>query len=477
MFGEGITRRRIFVVICAMLIIAALLLLSVFYSAKSQADYNKGYEIGLEAYTYGLPLLVTNTTFETMTSTDVSNGAFGPVNQFNNVRSLNNPGSTVVVAPGSNGLSSIAWLDLSKEPQVLHVPEVQDHFYILAFIDPYTNNIYNFGNVHNTTPGDYVIAGPGQYNVPIPAGTQRVDVNYTRIWVIGSTQLKGTSDLTTVNLIQDNYSITPLSKYGTNYQPINITNPNSTVQYYQMPTGLNFYDMLGQQLELFPPPSADQAELNRLAKVGIGPGMSPSQNMTLSKDTVRGLEDAIAAGPSQIKNDTQNLYLASFDQHNGYLLGDLGQYGTNYELRAVVSQVGLGAFTPDQAMYALSWSDHNKIPLTGSTNYVMHMSAVPPVNEGWTLTVYNLKGGLIPNSINRYEISDSSQLTYNADGSADIYLQASQPSSATLANNWLPTANGQGFEVIWRLMAPKPTAIPGILDGTGWQPPAITAMP
>jgi hypothetical protein len=477
MMGGAITRRRVLVVICAALLITASLLITAYLSAVSQADYTKGYEIGLEAYTYGLPLLETNTTFETMTSIGVSNGAFGPVNQFNNVRTLNNPGSTVVVAPGSNGLSSIAWLDLSKEPQVLHVPEVNDHFFVLALIDPYTNDLQNLGSVHNTPPGDYVIAGPGQQNVPIPAGTQRINVDYNRIWIIGSTQLKGSSDVANVNLIQDNYTLTPLSRYGTNYQPENVTNPTTTVRYYQIPGGLDLFDMLGQQLEQFPPPPADQPELSRFAEVGIGPGMAPSHNVHLSKDTIRGLKDAVAAGPAQIKNDTRTLFLASFDQHNGYLIGGFGQYGTSYPLRAVVSQVGLGAFTSDQTIFAMSWADRNRTPLNGSTSYVLHMASAPPVNEGWSLTVYDLKGALIPNPIDRFEFSDTSQLTNNTDGSVDIYLQSTQPSDPAQANNWLPTASGQGFEVIWRLMAPEPAAIPGILNGTGWQPPAITAVP
>ena len=114
MTGGMIKRRRMLVVICAMLLVAAALLITVYQSAVSQADYNNGYEIGLEAYTYGLPLLVTNTTFETMTSINVPDGAFGPVNQFNNVRSLNNPDSTAVVAPSPTSLSSIAWLDLRQ---------------------------------------------------------------------------------------------------------------------------------------------------------------------------------------------------------------------------------------------------------------------------------------------------------------------------------------------------------------------------
>lgn len=473
----GLTQRRgLMGVICAVLLIAALLLIMAYLSVVSQADYHRGYEIGLEAYTYGLPLLVTTTTFETMTSINVSNGAFGPVNQFNNVRSLNTPNSTAVVAPSPTSLSSIAWLDLSKEPEVLHVPEVQGHFFVFSFIDPYTNNIANLGSVNQTPPGDYVIVGPGQYDVPIPAGTHRIDVDYSRIWIIGITQLKGSSDIANVNLIQDNYTLTPLSQYGTNFQPANVTNPNAVPRTYQIPGGLAFYDMLGQQLALFPPPAADKPELARFAEVGIGPGMEPSKNPHISKDTLRGLEDAAAAGPAQIKSDTMALYRENFSQYNGYFLGGFGQYGTNYPLRVVISQVGLGAVTSRQTIYAMSWADRSGNPLNGSTNYTLHMMSAPPVDQTWSLTVYGLNGTMIPNPINRYEIDDTSQLAYNADGSADLYLQPASPSDPALANNWLPTAKGQGFEIMWRLDAPKTAAIPGILNGTGWQPPAITAV-
>ena len=58
----------------------------------------------------------------------------------------------------------------------------------------------------------------------------------------------------------------------------------------------------------------------------------------------------------------------------------------------------------------------------------------------------------------------------------DIYVQATQPADAAQAQNWLPVASGQGFEVIWRLLAPEPDTIDGILDGTGWQPPALTPI-
>ena len=103
------------------------------------------------------------------------------------------------------------------------------------------------------------------------------------------------------------------------------------------------------------------------------------------------------------------------------------------------------------------------------------MGSPPPVDEGWTLTVYDLEGRLVKNAINRTQSSDTSNLIRNADNSVDFYLQAAPPDPARAAN-WLPTTSpGQGFEVMWRLLAPAPADISGVLNGTGWQPPAITA--
>ncbi len=218
-------------------------------AAASQAEYQKAYKLGLAAYTYGLPLLETNKTFLTMTSINVTNGhGFGPVNQFNSVRKLNNPNSKAVVAPGASALSSIAWLDLRREPQILHVPRVRNHFFVLALLDPYTNDIINLGSVHNTKPGYYVIAGPGQHRLRIPKGTHRLNVNYSRIWIIGSTQLKGKKDLHNVNRIQDGYTLTPLRKWDVDhYRPASPAHPDTKVKNANLPGGLQFFDVLGSR--------------------------------------------------------------------------------------------------------------------------------------------------------------------------------------------------------------------------------------
>jgi len=138
--------------------------------------------------------------------------------------------------------------------------------------------------------------------------------------------------------------------------------------------------------------------------------------------------------------------------------------------------MGLGAFTSDQTIFASTYTDAKGSALAGSSSYTMHLPAEPPAREGWTVTVYDTKGALIPNALNRYNLGAASPLTKNADGSIDILVQPTQPTDAAKTTNWLPVASGQGFEVIWRLMAPQPDAIDGILGGTGWQPPAPTPV-
>jgi hypothetical protein len=345
---------------------------------------------------------------------------------------------------------------------------------VLAFIDPYTENLVNLGTASSTPPGDYVVVDPAQSAVAIPTGTHRLAVDYSRIWIIGSTQLLGPDDVATVDAIQDGYTLTPLSKYGTSYTPAVPANPRTTVTKHTPSAGLQFFDELGQQLALFPPPAADATVIAQLASVGIGAGRTPSTDPSLSSDTVRGLTDAVAAGPATVQKDTQSLYAAGFGTHAGYLLGGFGTYGTNYSERAVISQVGLGAFVAHQAIYAMAWSDSAKTPLSGSSAYVLHLATTPPTAEGWSLTVYNLKGALVQNPLGRYAFTNLSTLTRNADGSVDLYLQATRPSTAAQVANWLPTPAGQGFEVTWRLFAPTPSAIPRIVGGSGWQPPSIT---
>jgi hypothetical protein len=299
------------------------------------------------------------------------------------------------------------------------------------------------------------------------------------VWIIERVYADNDSpkDQQKVHKIQDDTTVTPLSEYkvGNWHAPVS-ADPDTTIDDPALPAGMAFYDQLGDQLAQFPPPAADAPILAELAGIGVGPGLHPSTDASLDADTVAGMTAAVAAGRGAVLTDVQTLYGQSFAAHNGYLVTPTGTYGTDYRLRAVVTQVGLGALLPEQSIYPLALLDRTGQPLTGAKKYVVHIPAggLPPINpEGfWSLTLYDNDGFIVANPINRYAINDRTDLHYNADGSLDLYLQATRPTDPVQAQNWLPTPAG-GFRIIWRTYSTDAAQIPGILDGSGWKPAAI----
>jgi hypothetical protein len=102
---------------------------------------------------------------------------------------------------------------------------------------------------------------------------------------------------------------------------------------------------------------------------------------------------------------------------------------------------------------------------------VIHFEAgkLPPVNAFWSVTMYDAEGYQVANELNRFAIGDRDPLTYNSDGSLDLYLQHENP-GPDRESNWLPAPQGP-LGVTMRLYAPKREA----LDGR-WHPPAVRRL-
>jgi hypothetical protein len=81
--------------------------------------------------------------------------------------------------------------------------------------------------------------------------------------------------------------------------------------------------------------------------------------------------------------------------------------------------------------------------------------------------MYDAEGFQIANPLNRFAIGDRDKLTYNADGSLDLYIQNESPGAPKEAN-WLPSPKSGPLGLTLRLYAPRQEA----LDGR-WNPPAI----
>ena len=443
------------------------------------AEYQRALSLGVEAYVYGYPLLDTDRVYRTATSANVPNGSGGgPVNEFSHIRRFTNLSDKAVVAPNRDTLYSTAWLDLARQPVVLHVPLVKRRFVVFELLDPYTNAFAQIGSV-GRPPGDYAVVPP-HWHGRLPHGVRTILSPYTRAWIIGRTYVRGVPDIPNVVKIQDEYSITPLSSYGRRYTPPRPRHAVLRPKHFTVPgtspgaNPLAFFDALGDALKRFPPPAADDTLLQRLRAVGIGPGLHPGTNPRLDTATKRGLHDAVAAGAQQVKADLQIAFLSGAPHHNGWLVSRTGTYGTNYPLRSIVDAIGLGAPQSSLAIYPFTVTDRDLHPLSGANRYVAHFSKqdLPfPVRAFWSLTLYDSSGFFVPNRAGIYLVNDRSGLHVNRDGSLDVYIQPSTPSDQLARRNWLPSPAGKPFRLIIRLY--EPIDVAGILSGRTWQPPTL----
>ena len=145
----------------------------------------------------------------------------------------------------------------------------------------------------------------------------------------------------------------------------------------------------------------------------------------------------------------------------------MGNWGTDYLLRGIANLLGPGWNRPQDAVYPLSQRDGNGDDYDGAAHkYVIHFDKgqLPPAQAFWSLTMYDPEFFFVPNSINRYDLSQRNQFIANPDGSLDRYLQADSLRGTPREANWLPAPRGK-FDLVLRLDSPRTTP-PSILDGT-----------
>src|SRR5581483_11632059 len=210
-------------------------------------------------------------------------GIGGPVgpNQFANAPAFPGAQFRQVIRPNADTLYSSAWLDLSKEPLILHVPDTHDRYYLMQFMDAWTETFSIPGKrTTGTNEGWFAIVGPG-WKGTLPQRAQRIDSPTNMVWLLGRTQTNGPSDYENVHAIQRGYTLMPLSLYpdGPRGQPARAARPTSSPagtppQIVEKLSTIDFFNTFAQLLASNPPHKGDEPMMADLAKVGIVPGKS-----------------------------------------------------------------------------------------------------------------------------------------------------------------------------------------------------------
>jgi hypothetical protein len=133
-----------------------------------------------------------------------------PVNTLYTATNLASPSTHNNLAGANHDtLYTLGVLDLSKGPQVLHVPDMEGRYYSIEFMDPWGDASYIGERTTGTHAGDYLISGPG-WKGNLPTGMTRIAPSDNQVLVIGRVLVYNDSDLATAYNLSKQIQLTPL---------------------------------------------------------------------------------------------------------------------------------------------------------------------------------------------------------------------------------------------------------------------------
>ena len=416
---------------------------------------------------WGLPLVISMRTMETLA------GLIGVNHLFNQVV-LSAVGTRFIVAPNQDTLYSAAVIDLRAEPQVLHVPDVTDRYWVYQFLDPWTNTFAYIGTRATAGLGGTFVLTPPGWTGELPAGTTRIAVPNNTAFLLGRYLVRTPDDIAKIGALER--TLQPLSVYLGQPQlppppdfPALVAPTQAAIQ-----SGPEIFDELGDALAINPPDPQWEGPIPAdFAGIGVGAGLHPWQKAKLEKDDVT--QAALKDGLAQAFAEVIETGTGPGTSKAGWTTRpDIGVFHDDLT-RAVVAVFVWGANVPAEAVYAQSRVDATGVKYDAKHKYKLHFppGQLPPVDPKfgfWSLTLYGPDMFFVANPIDRFAIGDRTpELQKNPDGSLDLYVQHDEPADHT--GNWLPAPADGAFVLIFRMYLPQQA----VLDGTYALPGVVLA--
>jgi hypothetical protein len=127
-----------------------------------------------------------------------------------------------VVRPNFDTLYSVAWLDLTKEPMIVSVPDTGGRYYLLPMLDMWTDVFASPGwRTTGTQAGNFLVTPTG-WSGTVPTDLTRIGASTPYVWVIGRTKTDGPGDYDAVHRVQAGFEITPSSQWGKPPAPVEV---------------------------------------------------------------------------------------------------------------------------------------------------------------------------------------------------------------------------------------------------------------
>lgn len=459
-----LTRKRQFSLIAAALtLIAQPIAAQGVASNANKALEQYAFSVGLQAYLYGYPLVIT----EVERSEMLTNPAI-TVNQFHHFSQLFTPAAKMAVGANVDTLMSTAWLDFSNGPIVLHVSDMHGRYWVIQFNDFYSNSFAYVGQrTTGTAEQQYLLVGP-DWKGGAPADMKVIHCPTRAVFLVGRVFVGGEQDLSSAAELQRGMTLAPLVATENLHQAGRDILPealHAALVARETPPEIvakmdaaTFFGIMTRLMQLYPPPLQDAAMVYQFRRIGIDLDHGFNARK-LDQATLRGLARAVESA-MPVLNAVGSKVGGSHT--NGWWTSPrAGVFGTDYFLRAYFALNFPWPNVPEEAVYPMTSVDGDGLPLDGAHRYVIHFAKgqTPPVDAFWSVTMFNTNRGLVENPIHRYAIgSRTERLKYNPDSSLDLYIQATVPRGHE--SNWLPAPSGR-FLLTMRLYLPKPEILNG----------------
>ncbi len=440
----------------------------------ARIEREKYAKIGEDVAIFAYPLVMMDTLCKQQTYTNAPTQFKAPINQFAHEKKQATPLDTTIVYPNIDGLFSRAWLNLSREPQIIRFPAILKRYFLFELFDGWTNCI---ATIDPQTLGDeakeFMIAGPNYKGHPPAAGMAVIRSNSSLVNIKGLIQCFGPNDYEKIYTIQDGMQIMPRSQYGDDYSPpallplshLAATKEKASDQLLDMPSK-DFFDSFAYLLETNPLTPQDMPLSKSLEAIGI------KQRGPFDVEAINPcIEGGLSMAWHEARGYIEDNYGCLFSRRGHWttMIRKEKDFGTDYTRRALVARAHLPCTLSQNMLTFTTDSDIHGIRLHGTTNYRLRFpkNSINDSAKLWSVTLYTSENSLFINPINLYAIqSFASSLETNDDGSIDIYIQRFplvQPKG-----NWLPCPMGN-FKIMIRLYQPSD-------EGISFHPPEIRPL-
>ncbi len=319
--------------------------------------------------------------------------------------------------------------------------------------------------------GKYLILPP-DYEGDVPKGYFVVKPNAYRHWVFMRASIADGIDQA-AKFVKDNLKVYPLSQKDSP-PAMEFTSVSGKAMNTIHANDFTFYEELNAVIQYEPYGFIDAERRGLFASIGIEKGKEFKPDARMKKI----LTDAVAIGNATARSivwyprvdgtmeaiyiypDTNSAWIMGYVGKNPFFNGEDGQT-MNSDARVMMHYPYTGV-TPAMAVtvpgagsdYGIIFVDSEKRVFDGAKTYKLHLPADVPVNNFWSMTIYDSQTRSMLQTSQKFPAigSQTEGIRMNDDGSYDIYYAPKAPEG--YENNWLETVPGKSWFTEIRIYGP-----------------------